>query len=177
MSLLKFFSSKRKSEDESGEAKKNTLSIEWVHSLMIPFWIHNYVVICMYICRFQNFNEKPLKSFQALDYRSVPSERHQLASHGKEDLQDILNHMMAVFPEASHSQIQTEYVQLKMLMRQQQQSSEVPVSEVYARLLRTSPSAIKWTEENWAFSARLWCWEGHQAVACLWQRRSSCPRA
>lgn len=97
----------------------------------------------MYICRFQNFNEKPLKSFQALDYRSVPSERHQLASHGKEDLQDILNHMVAVFPEASHSQIQTEYVQLKVLMRQQQQSSEVPVSEVYARLLRTSPSAIK----------------------------------
>ena len=89
--------------------------------------------------RFKNFNEIPLKSFRALDYRWVPSERVQLARYGKEDINTLIDHMPTIFSPETDENILTEYNQVKVHMRKLQYSQET-LPEVYTRLLRASNS-------------------------------------
>lgn len=75
------------------------------------------------------------------DYEQFPEERSQLASHGRTEVQQLLDHFSPIFSVANHENILNEYTELVVTLKNYKHSS-TPNEEVYASVIRKSERDI-----------------------------------
>ncbi|XP_052241384.1 zinc finger protein 862-like [Dreissena polymorpha] len=91
--------------------------------------------------RFMDFNEKPLKCFDAFNLNKWPTNDTEFVKHGRDDIKELTQHYIDILTDTEHSSMLREWTIMKNLLRKKK--TGINCHDLYCELLQTQPADIQ----------------------------------